>query len=71
MNAQAVVLTTARDPELAREFVEFLLRPECQVPSRVGADPIALGRLHRAHGKPCLDTTHLTRSPGAWSCPGP
>jgi len=42
MNAQAVVLTTARDPELAREFVEFLLRPECQEAiTEWGYDPIA------------------------------
>lgn len=30
MHAQAVVLTTARDPGMAERFVQFLLRSECQ-----------------------------------------
>jgi molybdate transport system substrate-binding protein len=41
MHAQAVVLTTARDPELAKRFVQFLLRPECQKAIvQWGYDPI-------------------------------
>jgi len=41
MHAQAVVLMTARDPVLARSFVRFLLRPECQrAVTRWGYDPI-------------------------------
>jgi molybdate transport system substrate-binding protein len=41
MHAQAVVLTAARDPELAESFVQFLLRPECQkAVVQWGYDPI-------------------------------
>jgi ABC-type thiamine transport system substrate-binding protein len=41
MHAQAVVLTTARDPELAERFVQFLLRPECQkAVTQWGYDPV-------------------------------
>ncbi len=52
MHAQALVLSTARDPELARRFIEFLLRPECQEAiTQWGYDPIKMTEAESAEAQ--------------------